>query len=155
MQMFVRNLLRQELLLKAADSAKVTMDSTERAGLYSSFASILYNSWAGLGVSPHVIADSAKTAEERSKIVPARIEAYMDRLIKGQDQFVEVPPPLVQALRQKYDWKINPAGLDQAVQTATAIRAKEDSTRAAAMPKSAVPMPTPRPDSGTPPAGKQ
>jgi len=155
MPVFVRNLLRQELLLKAADSAKVTMDSTEQAGLYTSFASILYNSWAGLGVSPHVIADSAKTPAERATFVPARIEAYMDRLIKGQDQFVEVPSPLVQALRQKYDWKINSAGIDRAVQSATAIRAKEDSARAAAMPKSAVPIPAPGTDSGTPPAGKQ
>jgi hypothetical protein len=152
---FVRNVLRQELLLKAADSAKVTMDSTEQAGLYSSFASILYNSWAGLGISPHVIADSAKTQEERARVVPARIEAYMTRLINGQDQFVEVPSPLVQALRQKYDWKISSAGIDRAVEAATTIRAKEDSARAAALPKSAVPMPTPRPDSGTPPAGKQ
>jgi hypothetical protein len=152
---FVRNLLRQELLLRAADSAKVTMDSLEQAGLYTSFASILNNSWAGLGVSPHVIADSAKTPDERAKFVPARIEAYMNRLINGQDQFVEVPQPLVQALRQKYDWKINSAGIDKAVQAATAIRAKEDSARAAGLPKSAVPMPTPRPDSGTPPAGKQ
>jgi hypothetical protein len=155
MEGFVRSVLRQDLLLRAADSAKVTMDSTEQAGLYTSFASILYNSWAGLGVSPHVIADSAKTPQERAKIVPARIEAYMNRLINGQDQFVEVPPPLVQALREKYDWKINSAGIDRAVQAATAIRAKEDSARAAAMPKSAVPMPTPRPDSGTPPAAKK
>jgi hypothetical protein len=131
------------------------MDSTEQAGLYTSFASILYNSWAGLGVSPHVIADSAKTQEERARMVPARIEAYMTRLINGQDQFVEVPAPLVQALRQKYDWKISSAGIDRAVEAATTIRAKEDSARAAALPKSAVPMPGTRPDSGTPPAGKQ
>lgn len=79
----------------------------------------------------------------------------MTRLINGQDQYVEVPSPLVQALRQKYDWKISSAGIDRAVQAATTIRAKEDSARAAALPKSAVPMPMPRPDSGTPPAGKQ
>jgi hypothetical protein len=153
--LFMRQLLRSEFLLRAADSAKVTMDSTEQAGLYSSFAAILQNAWAGLRVSPHMVADSAKTDAEKAVLIPARIDGYMDRLIKGQEQFVEVPAPLAQALRSKFDWKINAAGIDRAVQSATTIRAREDSLRAAASPKSAVPMPTPPGDSGTPPAGRQ
>ena len=152
--MFVRSLLRNELLSRAADSAKVTVDSTEMAGLYNSFGAILQNAWAGLRVSPHMVADSARTPQERAALIPTRIDGYMDRLIKGQEQFVEVPAPLAQALRKKFDWKINAAGIDRAVQSATAIRAREDSLRSAASPKSAVPMPTPK-DSGTPPAGKQ
>lgn len=61
--------------------------------------------------------------------------------MKGQEQFVEVPPPLASAVRKKYSWKINPAGLDRAVEQATALRAKADSAAAAAAPPSAVPMP--------------
>lgn len=146
---FIRQLLRNELILAAADSAKVTMDSTEQAEIYKSFGAILQNAWAGLGIAPAMVADSAKTKEEREKLIPARIDAYFARLVKAEAQFVEVPAPLAQALRSKYDWKINSAGLDRAVQSATSIRAKEDSARAAAMPKSAVPMPgaTP-PDTG-------
>ena len=146
MPVFVRQLLRNVLILAAAESAKVTIDSTERAEIYRSFGTILQNAWAGLRIAPSMVADSAKTKDERAKLIPARVDGYFNRLVKGQEQFVEVPAPLAQALRKKYDWKVNSAGLDRAVQAAQAIRAKEDSTRAAAMPKSAVPMPTPPPD---------
>ena len=143
MQTLVRNLLRNELILKAADSAKVDVDSTERAEIYKSFAAIIQNAWAGLRITPSALGDSAKTKAEKEKFIPVRVDGYFNRLVKGEEQFVEVPPPLSQALRQKYSWKINSAGLDRAVAAAQTIRAKEDSTRAAALPKSAVPMPTP------------
>ena len=145
MQTLVRNLLRNELILRAADSAKVDVDSTEKADIYKSFGSILQNTLSGLRITQANLADSAKTKSDRAKIVPARVDAYFGRLLSGQEQFVEVPQPLVQALRKKYDWKINSAGLDRSVQSAQAIRAKEDSTRAAALPKSAVRMPAPVP----------
>ena len=138
---FIRNLLRSELILAAADSAKVTMDSTETAEVYRSFAAILANAWAGLRIAPAMVADSAKTAAEKQKFIPARVDAYFDRLVKGEEQFVEIPSPLSQALRKKYDWKVNSAGLDRAVAAAQVIRAKEDSSRAASTPPSAVPMP--------------
>jgi hypothetical protein len=142
MTTLVRNLLRNELILRAADSAKVDVDSTERAEIYKSFAAIVQNSLAGLRITSTNLADSAKTKAERERIVPARIEAYFQRLVNGQEQFVEVPQPLVQALRKKYEWKVNSAGLDRSVQAAQAIRAKEDSAKALALPKSAVPMPS-------------
>lgn len=141
LQVFVRNLLRSELILAAADSAKITMDSTETREMYSSFASILRNAWAGLRIAPQMLADSAKTKDQRKTVVPSRVDAYFNRLVKGEDQFVEVPAPLAQALRKKYDWKVNSAGLDRAVAAAQAIRVREDSARAKAMPPSAVPMP--------------
>ncbi|MCC6318419.1 MAG: peptidylprolyl isomerase [Gemmatimonadaceae bacterium] len=147
MQLLVRQLLRNELILKAADSAKVTVDSTERAEIYKSFAAIVQNAFAGLRITQSNLQDSAKTKAEREKIVPARIDGYFSRLVNGQEQFVEIPQPVVQALRKKYEWKVNAAGLDRAVQAAQAIRAKEDSAKAAAMPKSAVPMPGGQPDS--------
>lgn len=148
MSTLVRNLIRSELILAAADSAKVDLDSTEKADVYKSFAAVVQNSMSGLRVSGAALADSAKTKDERAKVVPARVNAYFNRLVNGQEQFVEIPQPLVQMLRKKYDWKINSAGMDRAVQAAQAIRAKEDSSRAAAMPKSAVPMPSAPP---TPP----
>ena len=107
------------------------------------FSALVANAWAGLRVSQAMLGDSAKTASERARIIPPRIDAYLDRLVAGTEQFVDIPAPLAQAVRSKYDWKVNAAGLDRAVQAATAIRAKADSARAAATPKSAVPMPAP------------
>ena len=58
------------------------------------------------------------------------IDAYLGKLVNGEAQFVEVPSPLVQALHQKFEWKINQAALDKAVTAAQPIRAKADSARA-------------------------
>ncbi|MGQ0767263.1 MAG: peptidylprolyl isomerase [Gemmatimonadota bacterium] len=148
MGIFVRNLMRNALLVAAADSAGVAVDSTEKENIYRSFGALLANAWAGLRVAPSIIADSAKTEEERKRIVPSRIDTYVDNLVKGTEQFVEIPSPLAMAVRRKYDWKVNAAGLDRAIASATTIRAKEDSARASAMPPSAVPMPAPAPDTG-------
>lgn len=148
MPTFLTNLLRNELILDAADKAKITLDSTEVKEIRTSFQAILTNAWSGLRVSPAQLADSAKSEDDRERLASARVDAYLARLIKGEDQFIEVPPPLAQALHKKYDWKINAAALEKAVTDAQAIRTKSDSTRAAQTPPSAVPMPgaTPAPD---------
>ena len=66
----------------------------------------------------------------------------MGRLLLGQEAgIVEVPPPLVDALREKYDASIKPAGITRALEVAQKTRAAADSSRAASQPKSAVPMP--------------
>jgi hypothetical protein len=52
-----------------------------------------------------------------------------------------VPKPLESVLHDKYDSKVNEAGLDRALERAAKVRATMDSTRAANQPQSAVPMP--------------
>ncbi len=151
LETFVRNLMRSELILAAADSAKIAMDSTETSELYRSFATILRNAWSGLRIAPAMLADSAKSAAERKTLAPSRVDAYFNKLVKGEEQFIEVPAPLAQALRKKFDWKVNSAGLDRAVAAAQTIRAKEDSAKASSMPKSAVPMPGGAPPAPMPP----
>jgi hypothetical protein len=146
MPLVVRNMLRNELFLAAADSAKITLDSLEVENIHKSFATLVQSAWAGLRIAPSMIQDSAKTKDERARYVPSHIDTYLDNLVKGSEQYVEVPSPLAQAVRRKYDWKVSAAGVDRAIAAATTIRAKEDSARAAAMPQSAVPMP------GAPPA---
>ncbi len=40
----------------------------------------------------------------------------MDRLLQQQEQYVDVQTPLSNALHEKYDAKVNAAGLERAVQ---------------------------------------
>lgn len=141
MKTFVTNLIRNELILDEAEKAKVTLDSAEVAEIRSSFRAILANSWSGLRLSPAMLADSAQTEAERQRLAAARVDAYMARLVKGEEQFVEVPSPLVQALHRKYDWKVNVTAVEKAVADAEPLRARADSARAAQTPPSAVPMP--------------
>jgi hypothetical protein len=65
-----------------------------------------------------------------------------------------VPAPLQIVLMDKYEYKLNTAGVDRAVERAQKVRVVADSTRAANQPKSAVPLPgTPgAPGQAQPPA---
>jgi hypothetical protein len=108
----------------------------------------------GLGVDPKTLADSAKTESAKERVASSRIETYMDNLLMRDGRFVDVPKPLESVLHDKYDSKVNEAGLDRALERAAKVRATMDSTRAANQPQSAVPMPgQARP--GQAPAGGQ
>ena len=140
---FVKGIVRNELVLRAADSAGVKLDSAELASIRTSFASQVTRLWSSLGLDPKALADSASNANERQRIAASRVESYMDRLLGEQAPFLEVPKPLEVALLDRYDSKIIEAGLDRAVERATRIRAVNDSTRATQQPQSQVPMPRP------------
>jgi hypothetical protein len=138
---FVRDVARQELLLREADRGKVPFSAEERAQLTRDWGQLVAMVWQGLGVDPKSLADSAKSAPERERLAAARVEGMMDRIMNGQAQIVPIPMPLATALDEKYDASINRAGLDRATERATKIRASADSARAAQQPRSEVPLP--------------
>ena len=140
---FVLNQAQRELLLKRADSAKAGLNPQELESLHHDFAQVVLQSWQAIGVDPKSLADSAKTPADRERLAAARVEAFMDRVMSGQQQPVPVPTPLQAVLMDKYDSQINPAGIDRAVERAAKLRASADSARAANQPKSAVPLPGP------------
>lgn len=143
---FVRNVVRNELLLRQADSAKIEVDTADVNQVRNQFKVLVAQSWQGLGIAPQALTDSGKTPSERERVASGRIERYMDALLAdGPVQFVPVPEPLKEALTDKYDAKIYDAGLDRALERATKIRTVADSTRASQAPQSQVPMPMPAP----------
>jgi parvulin-like peptidyl-prolyl isomerase len=142
---FIRNVIRNEIVSNQADSAKIQVDSAELNEMRRAFRATLQNAWAGLGVQPRTLADSAKSEADRVRLATARVESYFEKLLSQQAQFVEVPPPLEFAVRKKYDYKINEAGIDRAVERALKVRASSDSARTAGQPESSIPLP----DSGS------
>jgi hypothetical protein len=138
---FVRDVARQELLLREADRGKVPFTPEERAQLARDWGQLVAMVWQRLGVDPKSLADSAKTVPERERLAAARAEGVMDRIMSGQAQIVPVPMPLAVALDEKYDASVNRAGLDRATERAAKIRASADSARAAQQPRSEVPIP--------------
>ena len=138
---FVKAVVRNELLLHQADSAKVTLDTAETNEIRRAFVGMVANTWSGLNISPNRLADSAKTVAERERLAAARVDNYMERLLTKDEQFIPVQPTLESALHSKYDYKVNSAGIDRALEHAQKIRAAADSTKAAQQPPSAVPMP--------------
>ncbi len=137
---FTKQLITNELVLRQADSAKVTVDSAQLAEIHNRFGQIVANSWQTLGVAPTSLADSAKSERDREAVAANRIERYMDQLFLQQARFVDVSQPLQEVLREKYDWKVYPSGIERALQMATKERAKTDSLRAAQRPATQVPI---------------
>ncbi len=138
---FIKNFVRNELVLRAADSAGIKIDPAEMRNTRASFVAEVVNEWTQLGISPEMLADSASSKEERVRLATARAGRYLERVLADEAPFVNVAAPVEWALRAKYSHAINSAGLDRALQQALRVRASVDSTRTAQQPPSAVPMP--------------
>lgn len=159
MGLFAKQLIVNEMMLMAADSAKIGLDSGEKAGIRQVFVNSVWASYNGLGVAPASLADSGKTVSAREKIAAARIEKFMDALLANKAQFVDVSEPVSRALHAKFDARVVTAGIDRAVTEAQKAVAKADSAKAKNMPQSAVPAPgvsaEPAPPAPTPAPAKK
>jgi peptidyl-prolyl cis-trans isomerase D len=150
---YVTNMAQREVLVKRADSAKMGPTAEEVAGLHKDFVQAVSMTWQALNIDPKSLADSAKTPAERERLAAARVEAYLDKIMAGEAQPVPVPAPLQIVLMNKFDAKVNAAGIDRAVERAQKVRAVADSSKAANQPKSAVP-PLPGMGGGAAPSGQ-
>ncbi|MDQ6611096.1 MAG: peptidylprolyl isomerase, partial [Gemmatimonadota bacterium] len=143
---FARRLIHNEVLLQKADSAKIEVDTAEMANLRLRFHQNLASAWGPLGVDGAKL-DSAKSTGDREKLAAQHVNAYFDKLIKNEAPFVDIPYPIARAVQKKFDFAINDAALDKAVEKAKSVRATADSLRA----KQGPPMPGAA--AGAPPAG--
>ncbi len=150
--LMVRGIVRNEVIIRQADSAKVTLDSAETNTLRHGYETVITNAWTQLGIDPRALADSAKAPAQREAIAAAHIESYLDKLMKMSVRYVNIPAPVDAALRTKYEGKINDAGVDRAFALASKIRKSSDSSAAASRPPSAVPLPGEPPSAGGKPA---
>src|SRR5829696_3121127 len=147
---YVQQMAQRELLVKRADSAKMGPTPDEYASLHRDFVQAVAMTWQALRIDPKSLADSAKTPAERERLAAARIEGFLDRVMAGETQPIPVPGPLQIVLMNKYESKVNQAGIDRAVERAQKVRTVADSTRAANQPKSAVPLPGGAPGAAAP-----
>jgi len=161
---FVKNFVTNQLVLRAADSAHVGPTPQEMQQLRQSFVQARDAAWTALGIDPKSLADSAKTQADREKLAASRVDHYMDRLVTGQAQYVQIVEPVSRVVRDKEKASVNSAGLDRAVEMSKKTYTANDSARRAAgpgaavpqatSPQSAVPLPTgAAPAPGAPPSG--
>lgn len=148
---FVKQIAVQQIMLRRADSAHITMPAEDKANMYTSIQQLVSNVWQALGVDPKTLADSAKTTAEKERLAASRVDSYLDRMMAGQAQPMSIPRPLKKILDAKYESSVNPAGIDRAVERAQKLRQSADSARSANQPKSQIPIP----GMGGPPAGAQ
>lgn len=145
---FVKNVMRNELLLREADSAKVGPDSAERAEIRQAFTNGVRSTMEQLNLLPSQLADSAADVTAREELAARRVDSYLQSLLRNEAQFIEVPEQLVIVLRDKFEARVVPNAIDRAVAEATRLRAVSDSTAEASRPATSVPMP---PAGATPP----
>jgi parvulin-like peptidyl-prolyl isomerase len=141
-RMFIKSVARNEVLLKKADSAGITLTAEEQQSLRTEFKNAIVALWGQLGLDPKAIADGGKSVPERERIASSSVESLLDRIMAGQAQAVQVPVPAHSVLAMMYSTKTTPAGLDRAVERASRLRASADSARLASQPPSQVPPPS-------------
>jgi hypothetical protein len=148
---FLKQVTRNELVLRAADSLKVSIDTAVANNVHNAFYAQVMGAMGELKVAPFFLKDSAKTTAEKERLAAARIDAYFDLLLNEKAQFVNVPDAVSSALRSKYESRVVAAGVERAIERATKIRQVADSTRASQpQPPSAVPMPGAAPAQAAP-----
>lgn len=138
---FVKQIVRNELVLKQADSAKSQADTSELQVLFMNFKSDVPRVWGGLGIDPTKLTDSANTS--KPKVAAARVDSFFNRLVKNEVPFVEVSYPLAHALQSKYPFSINETGLDKVIEKAKTLRASSDSSKAQTAPTGTAPATPP------------
>jgi len=149
---FLRNIVKNELVLREADSAKVAPDAAQIADMHRSFTNAVQTAWTQLGIAPaQQLADSGKTKEARLAYAGRRLDDYFTRLISDQVPFVQVPSPVVNVLRKKYSYSINESGIDRALEQANKVRAGPQPAPVGEQPATAVPLGPAPAASSTPP----
>lgn len=148
---FVKSIMRNELLLHTADSAKIDVDSTEKENVRQAFYNGALRTMTALNLAPSQLREAPEGGEDeeaRQRLAATRISEYMTRLLRNEVDFVQVPEPLVVVLRDKYESRVVPAGVDRVLAAATKLRAAADSAANAGLPPTSVPMPDPAAPAG-------
>jgi hypothetical protein len=99
---FVKNVATRAILLRSADSAKVTIADSLRDKFHSQFRADLGRIWKTIGVAPDQLADSAKTVAEKEQLAARRVDHFMELGMAGQVNLSPVPAPIQAALNAKY-----------------------------------------------------
>jgi hypothetical protein len=138
---FVKQIVRNELVLKQADSAKAMADTAEMSNLFLNFKNAVAQVWTQLSIEPSKLVDSTGKAGNKEALAGARVEEFFGKLIKNEVPFVDVPYPVTRAVQQKYEFSINEAGLDAVIEKAKSVRATSDSLKAQQAPPPGAPTP--------------
>jgi hypothetical protein len=125
---FAKTLALNTLLLKEADSAKIEVSPAIFQALALQYKSQIANLKEAMGLDSTEFSDSTKVSvPERRKDAGLKVDAYFERLTKGQAQFRPMPTTLSAELRAEGDYKIFQAGVTRAMELIVQ-RKKQDST---------------------------
>jgi hypothetical protein len=154
---FAKILTQNVLLLRQADSAGITVTPEEWQGLQARYRTQLDTLRAEMGLDNASLKDSTAKETDRRKVAAMKLDQYFDGLIAGKTRLRPIPSALATVLRERSTYKVHDAGLNRAVELATAAGQKADSARAGTGALQPAPGPAPipgvSPAPGGPPSG--
>ncbi|HEX7336828.1 MAG TPA: peptidylprolyl isomerase [Gemmatimonadales bacterium] len=151
---FAKILTQNVLLLEQADSAKIRITPEEWKGLETRYRANLDTLRAEMALDDASLGDSSTAGAERKKAAALKVEQYFDRLMEGKTRLRPLPSALAMVLRERFNYRVNDAGINRAIELAEAERSKDSTKTAGPMQPAPGPAPIPGVSPGAPRAGQ-
>jgi PPIC-type PPIASE domain len=121
---FIQTVVRNELMIKAAQARHIGLSAADRDTIRQLFRDDVLTMEARLGVAPDSLAADTAARRSRTDAAAHRVDQYFAGIVSEPTShpFFEVPPFLSDLLRERSSWSISPAGVDRALEKATALR---------------------------------
>jgi hypothetical protein len=121
---FVKSIVRNEVLLGMVHEHHLTLTPAERDTVVTQFRTDIARLKDAVGLVPESLAADTVGHHTRGEAVARRVDAYFAAITSNPPRrpFLEIPPFLADRLRERYPWRISPAGVDRALERAQAIR---------------------------------
>jgi peptidyl-prolyl cis-trans isomerase D len=123
---FARILTQNVLLLREADSAKISVSPLEWATMQRRYQAQLDTLKGEMGLDESDVTDSAVTAGERDKVAELKVDRYFDQLIAGKQHLRPLPSALATLLRDRLPYRVYDAGVVRSLEIATELKGKAD-----------------------------
>ena len=124
---FAQILTQNTLLLREADSAKVALTPLEWESLRRKYLGQLDTLKTEMSLDESDLTDTATPLADRQKVAQLKVERYFDQLIVGKTKLRPLPSGLATLLRERLPYRVHDAGINSAMELATAMKAKADS----------------------------
>ncbi len=147
---FLKAIAQRQLLLEQADSARITLSPDDWRQIREEHDSTIAMLTAILNLTPEVLRDSAgASSEARVNFASARVNDYLDRVLKKRARYFPVPIFLAERLRDQGRWSVDEAGIRRAAERGEELRADSAQAGGAGAGGGGAPRMTPAP--GPPP----
>ena len=127
---FLKIIAQREILLTRAESAHVQLKPEDWRQLFAQHDTLVAGLANALGLTPHVLRDSAATPAQRAAVAAGHVNDYLDRLVQGRASYVPINAFFSEALRRAAPWSLSAPGVQRAADRAKVLRAAAESLRA-------------------------
>jgi len=119
---FIQMVVRNKMMIAAAEAHHIGLTAADRDTIRLVYQKNLSDLRERLGLSADSLA--ADSASRRPEVAAHKVDDYFAGIVAdpATHPFIEVPAFLADALRQRSQWDISPAGVDRALEKATELR---------------------------------